>query len=128
MGDCSLAFERLSLAHRSWPEDGVILSRVAQTEECLGKWDEALRHMEKAKQLAPGNAYIPNYLERMYGKRRDYRNSDRVCAEALARFPNGPLYYRGQQVWNALARGDTRQARERFAEIPAKFDPAVPFH
>jgi len=122
VGDDRRAFERFSLAHRARPNDEVILSRLAQAEETLGMWDEALRDMEKAKQLAPRNSNIPNYLKGMYAGRRDYGTSDRVCDEAIAQFPNGPIYYRSQKVANSLDRGDTQQARVRFADIPEKFN------
>ena len=60
----------------------------------------------------------------MYSVLRDYRNSDRVCDEAIAQFPNGPNYYRAHKVAISIWRGDTEQARARLAEIPEKFDPS----
>ena len=78
VGDDSRAFERFGRAHRARPNDEVILSRLAQAEENLGMWDEAIRDMGKARQLAPRNSNIPNYLKGMYAGRRDYETSDRV--------------------------------------------------
>jgi serine/threonine protein kinase/tetratricopeptide (TPR) repeat protein len=122
VGDDSRAFERFGRAHRVRPNDEVILSRLAQAEENLGMWDEAIRDMEKARKIAPRNSNIPNYLKGMYAGRRDYGTSDRVCDEAIAQFPNGPIYYRAEKVSNSLDRGDPQQARVRLAEIPEKFN------
>ena len=85
-------------------------------------WDEAIRDMEKARKIAPRNSNVPNYIKGMYAGRRDYETSDRVCDEAIAQFPNGPIYYRAQKVSNSLDRGDPQQARVRFADLPEKFN------
>jgi serine/threonine protein kinase len=122
LGDTSRAFERFGLAHRVRPNDEVILSRLAQAEENLGMWDEAIRDMEKARKIAPRNSNVPNYLKGMYAGRRDYGTSDRICDEAIAQFPNGPIYYRAQKVSNSLDRGDPQQARVRFGDLPEKFN------
>jgi serine/threonine protein kinase/predicted Zn-dependent protease len=123
-GDCKHALDLLRGVQRERPDDAFVVQQIGQTEECIGMWREGLQDMERAKQLAPRNSNIPNHLKEMYSAVRDYRNSDRVCDEAIAQFPNGPNYYRAHKVANSLARGDTGQARARLAEIPEKFDPS----
>lgn len=122
INDDKRAYERFGLAHRARPDDPLILSDLAEAEDRLGMWDQAIRDLEKAKQLGPRISNIPNRLKAKYAARRDYRASDRICDQAIADFPNGPSYYRLQKVQNAVARGATQQARDRLAEIPAKFD------
>ncbi|MEY2519836.1 MAG: eukaryotic-like serine/threonine-protein kinase [Verrucomicrobiota bacterium] len=123
-GDCKHALDLLRGVQRERPDDAFVFQQIGQAEECVGMWREGLQDMERAKQLAPRNSNIPNQLKEMYTALRDYENSDRVCDDAIAQFPNGPNYYRAQKVANSLARGDTKQARARLAEIPEKFDPS----
>ena len=88
----------------------------------MGQTREALRDMEKARQLAPDDPNIPNGLMMMYRGAREYTKSDEVADAAIAHFPNGPNYYFARKVSNALDRGDVTVAAERVAAIPVKFN------
>ncbi|MDQ6860843.1 MAG: hypothetical protein M3032_06775, partial [Verrucomicrobiota bacterium] len=123
-GDCPRALEVLRGLQQERPDDAYVVRQIGQAEECAGMWAEAVLEMERAKQLAPGNSNIPNILKETYSALRDYRNSDRVCDEAIARFPNGPNYYRAHKVANSIWRGDVAKARAQLAEVPEQFDPS----
>ncbi len=120
--DWKQSLEMLQLAAKALPNNGKVLIRTALVEERLGLSKEAIRDMEKAKELDPRNPNIPNHLKGMYAGVRDYKQSDEVCEAAIANFPNGPAYYQAQEVANALDRGDVKVARARLTRIPAKFD------
>src|SRR5207248_9551762 len=120
--DWKQSLEMLELAAKALPNDAKVFNRTALVEERLGLSKEALRDMEKAKELDPRNPNIPNHLKDMYAGVRDYKQSDAVCEAAIANFPNGPAYYQAQEVVNALDRGDVKAARARLDKISTKFD------
>lgn len=120
----SQSLEFLRRAQQLQPGNAKFFTRIAQAEERLGQSHEALRDMEKAREFAPRDPNVPNHLDRMYTGARDYRKSDEVADAAIANFPNGPNYYRAQKVVNALRRGDGKEAAQRLALIPEKFDPS----
>jgi TolB-like protein/Tfp pilus assembly protein PilF len=118
------SLEFLQRAQKLQPGDAKLLIRIALAEDHLGQSLEAVRDLEKARELAPRDPNIPNQLDWMYTGFRDYRKSDEVADAAIANFPNGPNYYRTQKVLNALHRGDWKEAARRLALIPEKFDPS----
>jgi eukaryotic-like serine/threonine-protein kinase len=120
----SQSLEFLQRAQKLQPGDAKLLIRIALAEDHLGQSREAVRDLEKARELAPRDPNIPNQLDWMYTGFRDYTKSDEVADAAIANFPNGPNYYRAQKVLNALHRGDWKEAARRLALIPEKFDPS----
>jgi TolB-like protein/Flp pilus assembly protein TadD len=120
--DWKRSLELLQRALQLQPGNAKLFNRIALSKERLGLAQEALRDMEKARELAPRDPNIPNHLMQMYTRVRDYKKSDEVADAALASFPKAPSYFRARQVVNSLCRGDLKQARERLALVPAKFD------
>ena len=120
----SQSLEFLQRAQKLQPGNAKLLIGIALAEDHLGQSREAVRDLEKARELAPRDPNIPNQLDWMYTGVRDYRKSDEVADAAIANFPNGPNYYRAQKVLNALHRGDWKEAARRLALIPEKFDPS----
>jgi TolB-like protein/Tfp pilus assembly protein PilF/predicted Ser/Thr protein kinase len=120
----SLSLEFLRRAQKLQPGNAKFLIGIALAEDHLGQSGEAVRDLEKARELAPRDPNIPNQLTWVYTGVRDYRTSDEVADAAIANFPNGPNYYRAQKVLNALHRGDWKEAARRLALIPEKFDPS----
>lgn len=120
--DWKRSLELLQRALQLQPGNAKLFNRIALAKERLGLAEEALRDMEKARELAPRDPNIPNHLMQMYTRLRDYKKSDEVAEAALASFPNAPSYFRAREVVNSLGRGDLKQARERLALVPAKFD------
>ena len=120
--DWKRSLELLQRALQLQPGNAKLFNRIALAKERLGLAQEALRDMEKARELAPRDPNIPNHLMQMYTRVRDYKKSDEVAEAALASFPNAPSYFRAREVVNSLGRGDLKQARERLALVPVKFD------
>jgi len=118
------SLEFLRRAQKLQPGNAKLFIRIALAEDHLGQSDDAVRDLEKARELAPRDPNIPNHLDWLYTAIRDYRKSDEVADAAIANFPNGPNYYRAQKVLNALHRGDWKEAGRRLASIPEKFDPS----
>ena len=73
-----------------------VLIDAASIEPRLGRWSEASRDLEKAKELDPANPNIPNSLEALYSSLRDFACSDQIADAAIAKFPSGPGYFPGE--------------------------------
>ncbi len=116
------SLQLLRRAQHLQPNNATLFDRTAQAEERLGLTSEALRDMERARELAPDNPNIPNHLMRMYTGARKYRKADEVAEASIGHFPNGPQYYRARSVYNSLHRENFAEAQARLAQLPAKFD------
>ena len=123
-GKWERALEMLALASKALPGSSDVLESIASIEEPLGHWSEAVRNMEKAKELDPRGPNIPNTLTGMYRGLRDYAKSDQIADAAIAAFPKGPGYFLTAKAENALDRGDTKAARAALAAIAPGWDPS----
>jgi serine/threonine protein kinase len=101
-----------------------VLMDAASLESRLGRWSDATRDLEKAKELDPANPNIPNGLTDLYASLHDYLRSDQIADAAIAKFPSGPGYFQISKVTNALDRGDVKAARVALAAIRPGWDPS----
>jgi protein kinase/serine/threonine-protein kinase len=123
-GDLERASELLEKAAKALPGDSHVLLSLAQIERRRGHWSEAVRYWEKARELDPKGASIPNGLCDMYYSLREYKKSDQVADAAIVAFPKGPGYFQAAKVQNALGRGDVKAARAALAALPPDWDPS----
>jgi tetratricopeptide (TPR) repeat protein len=122
--DWPRALDAVNHAAKLLPGSVDALTAAAAIEPRLGRWTEAIRDLEKARELDPANSNIPNGLGDLYAELRDYSRSDRVADAAIAKFPTGPGYFQAQKVQNAIARGDVKAARLALAAIAPSWDPS----
>jgi eukaryotic-like serine/threonine-protein kinase len=123
-GDLDRASELLEQASKALPGDSHVFLSLAQLERKRGHWNEAVRDWEKARELDPRGASIPNGLCDMYYSLREYTKSDQVADAAIAAFPKGPGYFQAAKVQNALGRGDVKAARTALTALPPGWDPS----
>lgn len=123
-GDLDRASELLEQASKALPGNSEVFLSLAQLERKRGHWNEAVRDWEKARELDPRGASIPNGLCDMYYSLREYTKSDQVADAAIAAFPKGPGYFQAAKVQNALGRGDVKAARTALAALPPGWDPS----
>jgi TolB-like protein/Flp pilus assembly protein TadD len=123
--DSDAALEMMRHAARLLPSDSDILARLSSAAAKRGDLAEAVRTLERAKVLDPRGPNVPNHLKSLYLGLRDYAKCDQVADEAIRNFPDAPGYFLYAKVNSALARGNTRLARERLAAIPKEWDPSA---
>jgi serine/threonine-protein kinase len=104
------AEEHVLLALRSAPNDPEILTAAARVEQTLGRWDDALAHLERARRLDPRSAVTAGLLRSVLLYLRRYPEAVEVGNDALALAPTEPGNILGQ-VMVYLARGDMDGAR-----------------
>ncbi len=123
--DFEAALEMIRHAARLLPGDSDTLNRLSNAATKHGGWAEAVRCLERAKELDPGGPNVPNHLQDVYLGLREYAKCDQVADDAIRRFPKAPGYFLLAKLDSAFARGDLKLARERLAAIPKDWDPSA---
>lgn len=123
-GDLERASEMIQKASQALPGNSQVLISLALVERRRGHWSETVRNWEKAKELDPRGASIPNGLCDLYYSLREYTKSDQVADAAIAAFPKGPGYFQAAKVQNAFGRSDVKAARTALAALPSGWDPS----
>jgi serine/threonine-protein kinase len=104
-------------ALRAGPNDPVVLSRAADLETTLGRWDQALGHLERARRLDPRSVRIAAQLRTIFIKLRRYQEAFAVGTDALALAPSDPANIENQAMIH-LAQGDLDRARAVIRAAP----------
>lgn len=102
------------------PESAFVQDRLARLSWQLDDLEGALRHAERAFELAPDETQIRLFLGRLYRLRRDFDGLDRVLRDAEGRPLDADSAYALFQV--ALERQDFMQA-ENLARQLAEMEP-----
>jgi len=119
--DPALALEQITQALRRAPNDPEILAGAAAVERAIGRWDEALAHLQQARRLDPRSWRIANGLQVTLLWMRRYSEALTASEAALALAP-GELSISQDKAMIYVAQGDLAGARAVIREI----SPAVP--
>ncbi|HEX9894965.1 MAG TPA: protein kinase [Gemmatimonadales bacterium] len=115
--DAARAEEEMLLALRAAPNDPEILTRAASVEQALGRWDDALAKLERARRLDPRSVNTTAALRRVLTYLRRYPEALEVGNDALALAPADPNNIQAQAIVH-LARGDLAAARTVIKSAP----------
>ncbi|MCG6955361.1 MAG: protein kinase [Gemmatimonadetes bacterium] len=111
------AEEQMTLAIEASPNDPKVLTSAASLEETLGRWDDALAHLERARRRDPRSVQTVTNLRRLLLYLRRYPEAIEVGNDALALAPSDPNNIQGQ-VMVHLAQGDLAGARDVINNAP----------
>jgi len=119
------AEDQMTLALEASPNDPKVLTAAASLEETLGRWDEALTHLQRARRLDPRSVRTLANLRSLLVSMRRYREALEVGNDALALSPSDPNNIEGQ-VMIFLAQGDLAGARKVIENAPGSLgEPAL---
>jgi serine/threonine-protein kinase len=104
-------------ALRLAPNDPDALLTSSSIEATLGKFDQALAHAERARQLDPRSLNATQVLRGLYVYRRSYAQALEVGNDAIALAPSDPQNIQGQALI-FLGQGDLTGARRVIASAP----------
>jgi len=96
---------------------------AAQAEVNLGRWNEALAHIEQARQLAPRSRSIAGRRSTVLLWTRRYPEAIAAADEALRLDPTNPAALQSKAM-ALLGQGDLAGARRAIAERPPEMQPA----
>ena len=109
--DYDHALHSLQEAARLLPNNVDVLRYSAWIERRLGRWQDCIRHEEKAADLAPRDWHPRDDLIQSYELVRDYPAALRIAARAISEFPQKADYFRTQKAGMELYAGDLKSAR-----------------
>ncbi|MCG6986731.1 MAG: protein kinase [Gemmatimonadetes bacterium] len=119
------AEDQMTLALEASPNDPKVLTAAASLEETLGRWDEALTHLQRARRLDPRSVRTLANLRSLLVSMRRYREALEVGNDALALSPSDPNNIEGQAMI-FLAQGDLAGARKVIENAPGSLgEPAL---
>jgi TolB-like protein/tRNA A-37 threonylcarbamoyl transferase component Bud32 len=123
--DPTRAEDQMTLALEASPNDPKVLTAAASLEETLGRWDEALTHLQRARRLDPRSVRTLANLRSLLVSMRRYTEALEVGNDALALSPSDPNNIEGQAMI-FLAQGDLAGARKVIEKAPGSLgEPAL---
>jgi serine/threonine-protein kinase len=108
--DLASAATEATLALRIAPNDVNILRQAATLEGSLGRWSDALTHLQQARQLDPRSIRVGSTLQGTLTAMRRYPEALDLGNEMLALAPGDLLLLQGQAITH-LMQGDLAGAR-----------------
>jgi len=117
------ALEQYTLGQRSAPRNADLLVATGLTEQTLGRWEEALQHLQQAWTLDPRSVNTARRLSRALMWLRRYPEALRVTEQGLALAPESVELFE-QKAMVSLAQGDLATARAVLRDVPANVSQA----
>jgi serine/threonine-protein kinase len=106
------------------PADAALLTASALSEQSLGRWEAALGHLERARELDPRSAGTANQFALNLARLRRYPEALVAADRALALAPND-LSSILTKVQLKLAQGDLAGARAVLRAVPSTVEPTA---
>ena len=114
-GDFTGALADLSAADRLMPNSSEILYAIGLLERRVGRWDDAVTHLQHAVELDPRHAQLVFNLGETYVLMRRFPEAQRALARSLALAPESQQAH-VQKFLMLTAMGDTAGARVALRE------------
>jgi len=123
--DVVQAEEQMALALLSAPNNPDVLRTMGGVEQSLGRWDDAIAHLEQARLLDPRSVGTVRGLAHLLLTLRRYPEATAAAVEALALSPTDPTTVQSG-VMIRLAQGDLAGARAMITDVPGSLtEPAL---
>jgi TolB-like protein/Flp pilus assembly protein TadD len=117
------AYEELSVARRTLPNDSEVLRIAAQIDRHQNRWDDALANFQKAIELDPANNEAEYYLGRTYFEMRRYHEYERLLTKDAVSGTLQDPWDQGTLAQTKLAQGDPAAAQSLLEQVPLDFSP-----
>ncbi len=121
--DFDRAYDELTVARRTLPNDSEVLRIAAQTDRHRNRWNDALANFQRASELDPRNDEIIYHLGLLYREMRRCHEWEQLLGKDAANRP-------GFDPWSHLAlaeikldMGDPVAAQSLLEEVPLDFSP-----
>jgi serine/threonine-protein kinase len=121
--DYTRAFQELALASHTLPNSAEVSSLAGFIARRQGRWDDAVKNLEKAFELDPLNPRIVNGLSVVYDLLRRYDDEAALFDRAATANPSTRNYAELVHAQIELQRGDLKATRSFLTLLPADYDP-----
>ncbi len=121
--DYARAREELGIAHRALPNNAEVYSVTGWIDRRQGRWEDAVKSLEKAAELDPRNSQILAELAVLYDLLHRYDDVEAVFDRAIAANPDSTTYFQMMRAEVELEKGNTKTARNLLNSLPSGYDP-----
>src|SRR5437588_666830 len=121
--DYTRAFAELALANRTLPNSAEVCSLAGAIARRQGRWEDALKNLERRFERDPRNPKNGNGLSLVYDLLRHYDDEAALFERAAAANPGSRNYSQMVRAQIELSRGDLKAAHSFLATLPADYDP-----
>jgi TolB-like protein len=121
--DYTRALEELANARRTLPNSAEVYSLGGWIAQRQGRWDDAVKNLEKAAEFDPRNPKILNGLIVLYDILRRYDDEIAIFDRSVAANPSTRDYCYMMRAQVELEKGETKAARSFLSSLPAGYDP-----
>jgi TolB-like protein/class 3 adenylate cyclase len=121
--DYARAREELAIAARLLPNNAEVYAVTGWIDRRQGRWEDAVRNLEKAVELDPRNSQMLNDLAVLYDLLRRYNEEEAVSDRAIAANPSTADYFNLMRGQIELEKGNTKTARLALDSLPVGYDP-----
>lgn len=121
--DYARALAELAIASQTLPNSAEVYSMGGWIARRQGRWEDAIKNLEKAAELDPRNPKILNGLSVLYDLLRRYDEEIAILDRAAQANPSTRDYCQLTRAQVELERGDTNAARLFLSSLPAGYDP-----
>jgi eukaryotic-like serine/threonine-protein kinase len=104
------------------PNHGELLGATARVDNSLGRWEDALRHFQRAETLDPRSGTIARRITYTYLRLRRYPQAITAADRSIALQPDNSALLENK-VMAYLGQGDLDRAREVVRVAEATYDP-----
>jgi eukaryotic-like serine/threonine-protein kinase len=124
LGDYAQALAAYETGLKAAPDNADLLTAAALTEQTLGRWDAAVKHLERAGTLDPRSVATPRRLSHSLLRLRRYPEALAAADRGLALAPaNLDLIENKAMIY--LAQGDLAGARAVARAAPPEVEPTA---
>jgi len=120
------ALAELEVAAKTLPNDPRVFELEGYIQRRQGRWDEAMRNLERAADLDPRNVFTLEQLALTYQLLRRYAEAESVLDRILTIEPNNLVWKAARAFVEVDWKADTRPLRELIDEIRATNPAAMP--
>ena len=121
--DYARARAELAIARRALPNNAEVYLVTGWIDRRQGRWEDAVKNLEKAADLDPRNSKILQDLGVLYDVLRRYDEEESVFDRAIAANPSSANYFQLMRAEIELEKGNTKTARLGLDSLPAGYDP-----
>jgi serine/threonine protein kinase/tetratricopeptide (TPR) repeat protein len=121
--DFGHAYEELTVAMRTLPNDAETFRIAAETDRHQNRWADALANFQKASELDPRNDEVTYHRGVLYREMRRYNEWEQLLAKDAADHPGPYFWYKMGLAEIKLDKGDPAAAQALLAQVPMDFSP-----
>jgi TolB-like protein/Tfp pilus assembly protein PilF len=117
VNDFGRAYDELTVARRTLPNDPEVLRIAADTDRHQNRWADALANFQRASELDPRNSEVAYHLAQLYREMRRYSEREQLLPKYAASQPGRDLWAQMQLAEIKLDKGDPAAAQALLAQV-----------